>query len=129
MTARNLRSAAVQGLVTFLTATGSVCVLITITLVVVFAAESVAELLENDQVVASFEREMNHEPSPAPAPTRSVIDDDLLYRTINPTQWSMAEDGSASTANNYIAKTDFPAAVFDLEVVTASSDSSINSAP
>ena len=37
----------------------------------------------SDPVVASFDRELNHEPTPAQDATRDDIDEDVLYTLIN----------------------------------------------
>ncbi len=37
----------------------------------------------DDQIVASFDRELNHEPGPAAEATGEAIDNDELYRAVN----------------------------------------------
>ena len=44
-----------------------------------------------DQVLASFERELNREPVPARPATREFINDDVLYRTMNAAHWTEYE--------------------------------------
>ena len=51
-----------------------------------------------DQVVASFERELNHEPGPATPARREAIDEDVLYRTINSVHWTV--DGNAGKSSD-----------------------------
>ncbi len=46
---------------------------------------------EEDPVVASFEREFNHEPAEAAAPTGETIEDDELYRELNAVHWTDVE--------------------------------------
>lgn len=50
--------------------------------VVMAAADTIASE-SDDPVVASFERELNHEPAPRKAVERDDIDDDELYARIN----------------------------------------------
>ncbi len=47
-----------------------------------------------DQVVASFERELNHEPVPARDVRRDDIDDDLLYALVNDSLLAAADKES-----------------------------------
>jgi hypothetical protein len=44
-----------------------------------------------DQVLASFGRELSREPGPAMAARRESIDEDVLYRTMNATHWTVHE--------------------------------------
>lgn len=44
-----------------------------------------------DQVVASFERELNRQPSPAGRPRREAVEDDVLYRAVNEIHWTEAD--------------------------------------
>jgi hypothetical protein len=46
----------------------------------------------DDQVVASFERELNHETAPEAAATRVAIESDELYRLVNEPLQSADED-------------------------------------
>ena len=51
----------------------------------------------SDPVVASFERELNHEPTPAQDVTRDDIDDDVLYTLVNKPLQSQDDDVTEDT--------------------------------
>ena len=44
-----------------------------------------------DPVLAAFEREFNHQPAEPSPVRRDSIDDDVLYRRMNPIHWSQAD--------------------------------------
>ena len=46
------------------------------------------EFAEVDPIVASFERELNHQRAPAARATGAAIDDDVLYEKMNKIHWS-----------------------------------------
>ena len=56
-----------------------------------------------DPVVASFERELTHQPARTAPVRRDAIDNDVLYRTMNEIHWT--PDGK-STAGNDETKSD-----------------------
>ncbi|MDJ0709465.1 MAG: hypothetical protein QNJ14_03695 [Woeseiaceae bacterium] len=41
-----------------------------------------------DAIVGSFERDISRLPGPTPPATRDAIDNDVLYRTVNPVHWT-----------------------------------------
>lgn len=45
-----------------------------------------------DQVLASFERELDHEPASARRIARESVDHDVLYRMVNAAQWTKDEE-------------------------------------
>ncbi len=50
-----------------------------------------AEEAEKDQIIESFERELNREPGPARPAERTSIDEDVLYHTANSVHWTDEE--------------------------------------
>ncbi len=91
MTAQNTGSAALRR---FAQATSTMGILggtLGVTALLLFAFTSAEEVLEDDQIVASFERELNREPTPASVVTRSTIEGDILYEAINTIHWSTFE--------------------------------------
>jgi len=56
-----------------------------------YVFSSADEIVDDDQVFASFERDMNHRPAPAAIVTRSAIDEDILYDRINSISWTKEE--------------------------------------
>jgi len=58
-------------------------VLIVAAIAAVYGSHSESAQPVEDQVLASFEREMRHVPAPAAAATRSSVDDDVLYDLIS----------------------------------------------
>ncbi len=48
----------------------------------------VADDPESDPILRSFERELNHEPSPAAKARRESIDTDELYSMVNSVHWT-----------------------------------------
>ena len=54
--------------------------------------DSSSDASGNDQVLASFERELNHSPVPARPARGESIDSDVLYRDINSVNWSRRDD-------------------------------------
>jgi hypothetical protein len=128
MSADNLRSAALQYAVAAMSVTGFIGGIIVIALTLTFAVASAEDLLDDDPVVASFERELNHESPPAPMVTRSAIQDDVLYETLNTIHWSAAEAPVEVVASDDTAEMDDPALDSGLELVAADSESSGKSA-
>lgn len=47
--------------------------------------------VDTDQIIESFERELNHEPGPARPAERTSIDEDVLYHTANSVHWTEEE--------------------------------------
>ncbi len=88
MTAQDLKSAALQYVVGTTSVIGFVGTIIGISALFLFAVTSAEEVVEKDQIVASFERELNHEPPSIPTATRSAVEGDVLYQIINETSWS-----------------------------------------
>jgi len=84
---------------------------------------SAEEVIIDDQIVASFEREFNHEPASAPAVTRSAIKDDVLYKTVNTIHWSQLAEQAERLADGETAEVDDPNHESDLELLTANSES------
>ena len=121
MTSQNISSAVTQFFVGAISIMGFVGGIIGITAILLFSIASAEETADIDQVVASFERELNHEPPAAKIVTRSAIDDDETYRAINTIHWSTSAQESATLANNETAEADSSSSDSDTELVTAES--------
>lgn len=92
MTAQNLKSAALQYVAGTLTVSGFVGGVIVAMTLLLGAFANADDILEKDQVIASFERALNHDATPASAVTRSAIRDDVLYRALNAIHWSTPQE-------------------------------------
>lgn len=88
MTARNLGSAALQFVVGAISVMGFLSGIIGITAVCLFAVASAEDVIESDQIVASFERELAHEAPEHPAVAGSAVDSDILYEALGEILWS-----------------------------------------
>ncbi len=93
MTVQNTRSAA-------MTVTGISGGIIALTATLVFAVDSAEESVENDQIVASFERAFSDSQPTAEGVTSFAIDDDVLYKTVNTVHWSTSVDQLEGVASN-----------------------------
>ena len=52
-----------------------------------------------DSIIQSFERELNHEPAPPAPARRESVDEDVLYKAINPLSWTEDEQSDAEPAD------------------------------
>ena len=59
---------------------------------VTLGAANASALEPHEPVLASFERQFNHQPTPAAPATNAAIEDDALYRIVNTALWTPAEE-------------------------------------
>lgn len=76
--------------------TATLTTLVVLVLLAFLAGQPAAN--EPDPILKSFERELNHEPSPVPTARRDSIDTDELYRIVNSAHWSRS--GEHTTESN-----------------------------
>ncbi len=124
MTVQNTGSAALRRVARATSTMGILGGTLGVTALLLFAFASAEEVLEDDQIVASFERALNHEPTPASVVTRSAIEGDMLYETINTIHWSTFEAQVDSMVADEPADVDDMSQDSDVELPTASSASS-----
>ena len=61
-----------------------------------------------DPILESFERELNHEPSPAPGARRDEILEDELYKTLNSVHWTRNDEDVVETEETNLKSVDVP---------------------
>ncbi len=128
MAVQNSRSAALHHVAVAMTVTGFIGGIIALTATLVFAVDSAEESVENDQIVASFERAFNDRQPTAEVVTRFAIDDDVLYKTVNTVHWSTSVDHLDRLASDELKEKNDPNVLTGSDLLTARSDLSDDSA-
>ena len=108
MTIKPFTKAASQRVTASISIFALVAVAISITAALFFGVSPARGSAGDDQVVASFERELNRTPGPAVATARLAIDEDGLYQRVNEIHWTTGGAGTESYAQIETSQDDRP---------------------